>query len=85
MADTYVELMQDLLESIPAELTSDVIDKGMLMTGGLSQLSGLDSYLVEKLGLSVSLVEQPDKVVIKGLATALEHLDLFKESLGYGS
>lgn len=83
LADRYVALMKNLLESIPPELTTDVIDKGMLLTGGLAQLHGLDTYLVGKLGVFASVVEEPDQVVIKGLATALKHLDLFKESLGY--
>ncbi len=83
LADRYVTLMKNLLEVIPPELTTDVIDKGMLLTGGLAQLDGLDAYLVNKLGVFTSVVENPEEAVVKGLATALENLDLFKESLGY--
>ncbi len=83
LTDEYVELLRHLLEKIPPELTTDVIDKGMLLTGGLAQLSGLDQYLVKRLGVPVSVVDYPQTVVIKGIATALQHLELFKESLGY--
>lgn len=83
IADSYVELMKRLLERIPPELTADLIDKGMLLSGGLAQLEGLDQYLVKRLGVSVAVIEDPDTAVIRGVGTALEHLELFKESLGY--
>lgn len=80
---TYDGLLKKLLSQIPPELTVDVIDKGILLSGGLAQLEGLDQYLVAQLGIPVSVVEEPQKTVIKGISSALEHLDLFKESLGY--
>lgn len=83
VADLYVELIKKLLERIPPELTSDLIDKGLLLSGGLANLSGLDQFLVKKLGVSVAVVENPAHAVIKGVGTALDHLDLFKESMGY--
>jgi rod shape-determining protein MreB len=79
----YQKVLQRLLSHMPPELTVDVIDKGMLLSGGLAQLAGLDQHLVRHLGIPVSVVENPDRAVIKGIGTALEHLDLFKESLGY--
>jgi rod shape-determining protein MreB len=79
----YELLLKQLLSEIPPELTVDVIDKGMLLSGGLSQLSGLDQYLIKQLGIPVSVVENPDEAAVRGIGTALEHLDLFKESLGY--
>jgi rod shape-determining protein MreB len=83
VADHFQQLLQRLLSDVPPELTVDVIDKGLLLTGGLAQLHGLSEYLVDKLGVPVASVDEPGKAVIKGLATALEHLDQFKESLGY--
>lgn len=75
--------IQKLLSRIPAELTVDVIDKGLLLSGGLSQLHGLDSYLIQSLGMPVAVVDKPDLAVISGIETALQHLEEFKESLGY--
>jgi len=83
LATRYQTMVKKLFAQIPPELTADVIDKGMLLTGGFGRLGGFDSYLVNHLGIPVSVVEQPDLSVIKGIGTALEHLDLFKESLGY--
>lgn len=79
----YQAVITTLLSQLQPELTSDVIDKGLLLSGGLAQLKGLDQYLVDKLGIPVSLVEEPEKTVIKGIATALENIGEFSKSLGY--
>ncbi len=83
VVDSYVELLRTLLSDIPPQLTVDVIDKGLLLSGGLGQLDGLEQYLVANLGIPVSLVEHPSRVVISGIQTALVHLDEYKQSLGY--
>ena len=83
VADHFQQLLQRLLSDVPPELTVDIIDKGLLLTGGLAQLHGLSEYLVDKLGVPVASVDEPEKAVVKGLATALEHLDEFRESIGY--
>lgn len=75
--------IQKLLSQIPAELTVDVIDKGLLLSGGLARLNGLDRYLIQSLGMPVAVVDEPDLAVIHGIETALLHLEEFKESLGY--
>lgn len=79
----YQDLLQRLLSGIPPELTADVIDKGLLLTGGLASLHGLKDAIVSGLGVPVTVVDDPEQVVIRGISTALEHLDEFKESLGY--
>lgn len=79
----YQHMVQKLLSKIPPELTVDSIDKGILLSGGLAQLHGFDEYLVNALGIPVSLVDNPQETSIRGVMTALKHLDLFKESLGY--
>lgn len=83
MANHWLKLLQKVLSQLPPELTVDAIDKGMLLSGGLSQLDGVDEWLVTKLGVPVSTIDEPEQAVIKGLRTALEHLDLFRQSLGY--
>lgn len=83
VAEHFSQLLQRQLSDIPPELTVDVIDKGILLTGGMASLHGLSEYLVESLGVPVAAVDEPAKAVIKGLATALEHLDEFRDSLGY--
>ncbi len=79
----YEQVLRQLLSQLPPELTVDVIDKGLLLSGGLAQLEGADSYFVHALGIPVSVVEEPSLAVIRGIGVTLEHLDLFKQSLGY--
>ncbi len=81
--ERYIRMARKLFEQIPPELTSDVIDKGILLSGGLAQMDGIAPVLLSYLGVSVSVVEEPDKTVIKGISQVLQNLDLFKESLGY--
>lgn len=76
-------LIEQLLAAVPPELTVDVVDKGLLLSGGGAQLHGLDGYLIEKLGMPVAVVDEPDQAVIKGVGTALEHIEEFKSSLSY--
>lgn len=76
-------LFKQLLATVPPQLTADIIDKGLLLSGEISKLDGLADHLVTELGVPVSVVEEPDLVVIKGIGTALAHLDEFKKSLGY--
>lgn len=82
-----VELVEQVikrcLEDIPAELTVDIIDKGLLLSGGLAQLHALDLHLISSLGMPVSVVDEPETAVIRGIQTALIHLDEFKQSVGY--
>lgn len=82
-SEAYVVLLQQLLSQLPPELTTDVLDKGMLLAGGLSQLQGLEEFLIARLGLPVTTIDQPEQAVIRGIGTALEHLDQFKHSVGY--
>lgn len=82
-ASQIAELIESLLAATPPELTTDVLDKGVLLSGGLAQLRGLTNYLTAKLGFSVAVIEKPKQAVIQGLGVALDHLSEFKQSLGY--
>ena len=79
----YSDLARSLLAEILPELTVDILDKGVLLSGGLAQLSGLDRWLRQELEIPVAVVENPDLVVIEGIETALENLAEFKQSFGY--
>jgi rod shape-determining protein MreB and related proteins len=79
----YSKLLESLLTEIYPELTADILDKGMLLSGGLAQLIGLDYWLADQLRIPTAVVENPDTAVIEGIKTALENLDDFKQSFGY--
>lgn len=70
-----------VLEQIPPELASDIIDKGIVMSGGTSLLKNLDKLLTDSLGVPASLAENPLLCVALGTGMALENLDLYKRSV----
>jgi rod shape-determining protein MreB len=73
--------VKSVLERTPPELSSDVIDKGIILTGGGSLLRNLDHYLTEVLNVGCQLSDEPLYCVIRGIGIALENLDLFKRSI----
>ncbi len=73
--------VKGVLEHIPPELASDIIDKGIVMSGGTSLLRNLDKLLTDSLGVPVSLAENPLLCVALGTGMALENLDLYKRSV----
>lgn len=77
--DRYVALIIEVLSQVPPAVTGDIVDRGILLSGGLAQLKGLSEYLSNKLQLPCSVVEQPELAAIRGVHLALEHLGEFKE------
>lgn len=76
-----VKMIKEVLESVPPELAADIIDKGIVMTGGSSTLKNLDALIRDQVGVPCLLAEDPFKCVIKGIGVALENLHLYKRSL----
>lgn len=70
-----------VLEKTPPELAADIMDKGIIMTGGGAMLNGLDIFLSEHLGTPVILAEDPVTCVVRGTGLALEMLDAIKDTL----
>lgn len=77
-----VRMVKDVLEEVPPELASDIIDKGILMSGGTSQLTNFDRLLTQESGVPCQVAEEPQLNVVKGTGKALEHLDLYRKALG---
>jgi len=78
---SIVEVVRVALESTPPELSSDLVDRGIVLSGGGSMLRGLDRLLSKETGLPVRVAEDPLFCVVKGAGMVLEHLDTFKEVL----
>jgi rod shape-determining protein MreB len=76
-----VKAVRTVLQDTPPELSSDIIDKGMIMTGGSSLLRNLDRYIAQSLGVPCYLAEEPLLCVAKGTGIALENLDSYKKSI----
>jgi rod shape-determining protein MreB len=69
------------LEKTPPELAADIVDKGILMTGGGSLLQGLDQILRSATGLPIYVVEDPLKSVVLGAYRALEEPEKYEKIL----
>lgn len=69
------------LENTPPELSSDLVDTGIVMAGGGSLLRGLDQLISRETGLPVRISENPLLCVVNGAGKVLENLDFFKEAL----
>jgi len=70
-----------VLEETPPELSSDIIDKGMVMTGGGSLLRNIDKLLTQVTGVPCHVAENALNCVALGTGLALEHFDFFRKSL----
>lgn len=74
-----VDAVMVALERTPPELSADIVDKGIVLTGGGSLLRNLDVLLREETGLPVMASDDPISAVVLGSGKALDHLDLLKE------
>ncbi len=76
-----VEAVKVALENTAPELAADIVDKGIVLTGGGGLLSNLDQVLRNATGLPVSIAENPLACVVRGTGTALDNLSKFKNVL----
>jgi rod shape-determining protein MreB len=74
-----VEAVLMALEKTPPELAADIVDKGVVLTGGGALLRNLDVLLREETGLPVMVSDDPISAVVLGSGKALDHMELLKE------
>jgi rod shape-determining protein MreB len=72
--------LRKVLEQAPPELVSDVIDRGIVMTGGGAQLRHLDTYMGRVTGIPVGLAEDPEDCVVVGTSRALDMADVLQDA-----
>ena len=77
--NTIVEAVMAALEKTPPELSADIVDKGIVLTGGGAMLKNLDVLLREETGLPVMVCDDPVSAVVLGSGTTLDHIDLLRE------
>lgn len=75
------EAVKSVLEQTPPELASDIIDKGIVMSGGTSLLLNLDKLMTQMTGVPCHVVEDPLLCVVRGAGVALENIELYKRSI----
>jgi rod shape-determining protein MreB len=76
-----VKAIKDVLAETPPELASDIIDHGIIMTGGSSLLRNFPELVYRKTGVKAALAEDSLYCVAKGTGVALEHLDVYKKAV----
>jgi len=76
-----IKAIKDVLQETPPELASDIIDYGIIMTGGSSQLRNFTDLVYRKTGVKATLAEDPIFCVVKGTGIALEHMDVYKKAV----
>jgi rod shape-determining protein MreB len=74
-----VDAVRSVLERTPPELAADIVDRGIVLTGGGSQLKNLDVLLREETGLPVIVCDSPECAVVLGTGRALDELALLRE------
>jgi rod shape-determining protein MreB len=76
-----VKAIKTVLEATPPELASDIIDHGIVMTGGTSMLAHLPELIEQQTGVKVRLADEPLFCVAKGTGVLLEHLGNYQRSI----
>ena len=78
---SIVKLVKRVLEKTPPELVSDIMDRGVALCGGGTQLRGIDRYLTRQLGIPAYLVDNPTTCTALGASKALGLLDEYKRAI----
>jgi len=76
-----IQAIEKVLEKTPPELASDVIDRGVVLSGGTALLNGLCSFITQSIGVPTHLADDPLLCVVLGCAEAMGSLETFKKSL----
>lgn len=79
--NSILEAVRQTLEQTPPELAADILDRGIIMTGGGALLRGLDRRLMEETGLPVIVADDPLTCVVRGTGRVLENIDQYQKML----
>ena len=76
-----ISAIREVFEITPPELASDIIEKGIVLSGGTALLKNLDNYIARETGVPAYVAEDPLFCVVRGVGVALENLELYKKSI----
>ncbi|MBI2463139.1 MAG: rod shape-determining protein [Candidatus Spechtbacteria bacterium] len=76
-----INAVKSVLRETPPELSADVMDRGMIISGGGAMLRNIDALLAEATGVPAYIAEEPLLCVVKGTGIALENLEIYKRSV----
>jgi rod shape-determining protein MreB len=78
---SILEGIKEVLSQTPPELSADIVDRGIVLSGGTSLLHNIDRYITYYCGVASFVVDDPLFCVIRGVGMALENLDSYKEAI----
>jgi rod shape-determining protein MreB len=76
-----IKAIRDVLQETPPELAADIIDRGITMTGGTSQLRNFPELVLRRTGVKAQVADEALFCVARGTGIALEHLDTYKKAV----
>ena len=76
-----IQAIKQVLHGTPPELAADIMERGIVMSGGTSLLRNIDALVYQETGVPARIAEDPLLCVVKGTGIALEHLDVYKRSI----
>ena len=76
-----ISAIREVFEATPPELASDIIEKGIVLSGGTALLGNIDNYIARETGVPAYVAEDPLFCVVRGVGVALENLELYKRSI----
>ena len=79
-----INVIKQVLQETPPELASDIMDKGMVLSGGTAQLRYLDQLIAKTINVPCYVADDPAFCVVKGTGIVLDNLDTYKRSLMLG-
>jgi len=79
--EKIVTLMKSVLEATSVELVSDIIDRGVILTGAFAKTRGLDLWLSREIGIPVHVALEPEFSVVRGIGMVTDNWDLYRQSL----
>lgn len=79
--NSMLSAIKTVLEETPPELSSDVADKGVVMSGGTALLNNIDRFFTREVGVPFHRAEDPLLCVVRGTGIALENLDTYKRNI----
>lgn len=79
--EKIVKTIKTTLEQTPPELSADIMDHGIIITGGSASIKNLDRYISGELGLPVHIAENPLDCVIKGIGATLDSIEVLKKAV----
>ena len=79
--DLILTMIKDTLEITPPELVADIVDRGIVLSGGSAQLKNLSTLVTREIGVSAHVALEPQFCVIKGTGIAVENLDIYERAI----